>query len=141
MTSFFEHQRSSFKRNYLRTLIALASSDGHLDEEEKKLIHTIGIRRGLKEWQVNELLEETVMREVFIPEGIGNRMNLLYDVMQMVYADGKVTESEVEFITRMVEALKFDASMVKDLLNLFESRTPSGTEWNEFIESVSTLSH
>jgi len=45
MTSFFEHQRSSFKRNYLRNLIVLASADGSLEVEEKELITRIGLRR------------------------------------------------------------------------------------------------
>jgi uncharacterized membrane protein YebE (DUF533 family) len=136
MTSFFEHQRTSYKRNYLRNLIALASSDGHLDWEEKMLIQNIGLRRGLKEWQVNELLEETTRHEFFIPDSVSNRMNLLYDVMQIVYADGKVTKSEIAFVTNIIYALKLDQEVVQELLDLFETHTPTVIEWNEFMESV-----
>ena len=136
MTSFFEHQRTSYKRNYLRNLIALASSDGSLDWEEKMLIQTIGIRRGLKEWQINELLEETIKHEFFIPDSMNNRMNLLYDVMQIVYADGKVTKSEMSFVTNIIKALQLEHAIVQDLLNLFETHTPTPVEWNDFMESV-----
>jgi uncharacterized tellurite resistance protein B-like protein len=135
MTSFFEHQRASYKRNYLRNLIALASSDGNLDWEEKMLIQTIGLRRGLKEWQINELLEETTRHEFFIPDSVGNRMNLLYDVMQIVYADGKVTKSEINFVTNVISALQLEPTVVQDLFNLFETHTPSVIEWNDFMES------
>jgi uncharacterized tellurite resistance protein B-like protein len=136
MTSFFEHQRTSFKRNYLRNLIALASSDGNLDPEERMLIQTIGQRRGLKEWQVAELLDEKARHEFFIPDTLGNRMNLLYDVMQIVYADGKVTPNEVLFVTNIINALELEPEVVQELINMFDSRTPSHTEWNDFIESV-----
>jgi uncharacterized tellurite resistance protein B-like protein len=136
MTSFFEHQRTSFKRNYIRNLIALASSDGDLDQEETILIQIIGQRRGLKEWQIAELLQEKQKHEFFVPDTIGNRMNLLYDLMQIVYADGKVTKHEITFVSNIIKALKLENETVQDLLDLFESNTPSPSEWNEFMESV-----
>lgn len=136
MTSFFEHQRTSFKRNYLRNLIALASADGNLDWEERQLIQTIGQRRGLKEWQIAELLEEKSSHRFFIPDTVGNRMNLLYDIMQIVYADGKVTKSEITFVSNVINALQLEPSVVQELLDLFETRSPSPSEWNDFIETV-----
>jgi uncharacterized tellurite resistance protein B-like protein len=139
MTSFFEHQRTSFKKNYMRNLIALASSDGHLDTEERNLIQIIGQRRGLKEWQIGELLDEKGKHEFFIPDTVGNRMNLLYDVMQIVYADGKVTSNEITFVTNIINALQLEAEVVQDLLDLFETQTPSPSEWNDFIEGVAEI--
>jgi uncharacterized tellurite resistance protein B-like protein len=136
MTSFFEHQRYSYKRNYLRNLIALASSDGNLDWEEKMLIRTIGLRRDLKDWQINELLDDTTKHEFFIPDSVSNRMNLLYDVMQIVYADGKVTKSEIAFVTNIINALQLEPAVVEELLSLFETHTPTVVEWNDFMETM-----
>jgi tellurite resistance protein len=136
MTSFFEHQRTSYKRNYLRNLIALACSDGELDSDEKALILSIGLRRGLKEWQINELLEDTSTHEFFVPDGVANRMNLLYDVMQIVYADGRVTGSEIAFVTNIIKALNLEIEVVEELLDLFRTTTPNHFQWNEFIETV-----
>jgi uncharacterized tellurite resistance protein B-like protein len=136
MTSFFEHQRTSYKRNYIRILIALASSDGNLDWEETMLIQSIGQRRGLKEWQIAELLREETKHEFFIPDTAGNRMNLLYDIMQIVYADGKVTKGEVAFVKNVIKALNLEQDIVEELLNLFEIHNPSPSQWNDFIETV-----
>ena len=136
MTSFFEHQRLSYKKNYLRTLTSLASIDGSLDSEEKDMIVNIGMRRGLKEWQVREILDDTETYEVFIPDTMGNRMNLLYDVMQIVYADGRVSRSEVTFVKNIINALELESEIVQDLMNLFETHTPTIPEWNDFIENV-----
>lgn len=136
MTSFFEHQRASFKRNYIRNLIALASTDGELDIEERNLIMTIGLRRGLKEWQINELLEDTTKHVFFVPDSLGNRMNLLYDIMQIVYADGVVTQSEISFVKNILKSLDLDEEIMVDILNLFDNGTPTIPEWNDFMESV-----
>lgn len=139
MTSFFEHQRTRYKRSYMRNLIALASSDGSLDDDEVRLLYTIGARRGLKEWQISELLGESERHPFFMPESVANRMNLLYDVMQIVYADGKVSESEFVFIKNVIAALKLDESIVNELIILFEHRTPSTQEWNDFVENVVSI--
>lgn len=137
MTTFFEHQRTSYKRNYLRNLICLASTDGTLDEEERQLILKIGIKRGLKEWQVNELFESPeACGEVFMPESISNRMNMLYDLMQIIYADSLVNEREVDFMVSIVEAFKLHPEIVDQLMQLFRNSTPSPLEWKEFVEFV-----
>src|SRR5688572_11951671 len=137
MTTFFEHQRTSYKRNYLRNLINLASADGFLDEEEKQLIIKIGLKRGLKEWQINELIEETdTLREVFLPESMSNRMNMLYDLMQIIYADNEVTQREIDFMTSITQSFQLPGEMVDHLIRLFEHGTPSPEEWKEFVGSI-----
>jgi hypothetical protein len=134
MTTFFEHQRASYKRNYLRNLIALASSDGHLDEKEKALIHKIGLKRGLKMWQIEELLHDSSTYEVFLPESLPNRMNLLYDIMQIIYADGEVSEEEMRFTENILHAFGLPVVLVSHLLELFRSDVPSQEEWLTFVE-------
>lgn len=139
MTTFFEHQRSSYKRNYLRNLIALASADGMLDDEEKALIVKIGLKRGLKEWQVNQLIEEYGIskHEVFLPESIHNRMNMLYDLMQIIYADKKVSQREVEFMVDIVQEFQLSSEIVIHLIKLFENGVPTSDEWKDFVHFVS----
>ena len=136
MTTFFEHQRTSYKRNYLRNLICLASSDGQLDDEEKSLIQKIGTKRGLKEWQINELIENPGNCDIFLPESINNRMNMLYDLMQIIYADSLVNDREIEFITSIVDAFKLHPEIVAQLMKLFQNNAPSPSEWKEFVEFV-----
>lgn len=140
MTTFFEHQKSSFKKSYLRNLISLASADGFLDDDEKILIYRIGKTRGLKEWQINELLAEDYTHfDVFIPEGVGNRMNLLYDIMQMIYADGTVNNNEVEFIIGIVKQFKLRPEIVHHLIDMFQYGSPSPKDWKEFVEYINEV--
>jgi uncharacterized tellurite resistance protein B-like protein len=140
MTTFFEHQKSSFKKSYLRNLISIASSDGLLDDDEKILVYKIGKARGLKEWQINELLEEdNSQHEIFIPESVSNRMNLLFDIMQMIYADGTVTSNEVEYIQGLVTRFNLRSEIVHHLIDLFQYGTPSTKDWNEFVQYINEV--
>jgi uncharacterized tellurite resistance protein B-like protein len=137
MTSFFEHQRTSYKRNYIKNLIVMASSDGKLDLDERALIIRIGQKRGLKTWQVEELLNDRSEQTVFLPESIHNRMNMLYDLMQVIHADNQVTEKEVEFMVSLVEAFQLKPEIVVQLMLMFENNTPSADEWLNFTDFVS----
>ena len=133
MTTFFEHQRSSYKRNYMRNLICLASLDGKLDEEERSLIQKIGVKRGLKVWQVSELVESPGNCEMFLPESMNNRMDLVYDLMQIVHIDNEVTEYETEFMMTIIEALHLQPEIVNQLMAMFQEGVPSVEEWKEFV--------
>lgn len=136
MTSFFEHQRISFKRQYLRNLILLASADGHLDDAEREALLIIGRKRGLKDWQVEELLLDQKPFEVFIPESFTNRMNLLYDFMHIVYADGKVDENEILFVQETLAAFNLSPGLWDELMQLFFHGAPSAPVWREFTDSL-----
>jgi len=138
MTSFFEHQRTSYKRNYLRNLIALASSDGQLGPEEQEMIMSIGHKRGLKTWQIEALIIDPTAHEVFLPETIGNRMNMLFDLMQIIYADHNVDRKEMEFLANIVEAFQLHPEVAGQLTRLFEKGTPTTDEWRAFVDTIST---
>jgi len=136
MTSFFEHQRTSFKRNYLKNLILLAATDGHMDDNELKLLYKIGKRRGLKEWQVIGVLADNSPHEFFIPDSISSRMNLLYDFMEIVYADGHVNEREMYFINKTITAFNLPSKVSSELIIMFSKGTPSITEWSNFSNAI-----
>ena len=136
MSRFFEHQKSSFKRNYLRNLIMLASADGDLKEEERDLIHKIGIRRGLKRWQIEELFLENRATDLFLPESIANRMNMLYDLMEMMYVDRQASEGEIAVVAQLLEAFQLEPSLLNSLLHLFRHGTPEPLDWRDFVDEV-----
>jgi uncharacterized membrane protein YebE (DUF533 family) len=140
MTSFFEHQKSSFKRNYLRNLIVLAAADGSLGVDEKGLITKIGLRRGLKAWQIQELFETTGHHEVFLPESMANRMNMLYDLMELVYVDRQANENEIIYIKNLLSAFQLQAQVMHELTLLFKDGAPSSLDWRDFVDSVCSVS-
>lgn len=136
MTTFFEHQKSSFKRNYLKNLIVLASADGSLGEDEKLLITRIGLRRGLKGWQIEELFSNCSDHETFLPESMANRMNMLYDLMELVYVDRQATSNEINYIKNLLEVFHMKPEVMDDLTSLFKNGTPSRMDWMDFVDDT-----
>ncbi len=136
MSSFFELQSAGFRRNYMKTLITLAFSDGFLDNRERDLLFMIGKKRGLSVWQVEDLIKERGEHPVFLPKSAVNKMRLLYDLLQIIYADGIVQENEKLYLDRVVLAFGFPPNLTYNLLNLFRSGIPSKEEWREFMNQL-----
>jgi uncharacterized tellurite resistance protein B-like protein len=114
----------------------LASADGHLDETEKQVLYEIGAQRKLKNWQIDELLVDETQFEVFIPDSFLNKMNLLFDLMRLIYADGVVEAQEIAYIKHILSAFNLPPNVIAELLIMFKDGTPSTEVWREFIETL-----
>lgn len=132
MMGFFEHQYLSYKKNHIKNLLALAKSDGHMHPKEEALLYKIGIRYGLKERQIKQLIVSEEKFEFNIPDNHNDRMNLLYDLILMVYADDVIDPHEVEFCETAVHNFGMNKELVSWLLKEFDRGTPPPPdEWEE----------
>ncbi|HMG93824.1 MAG TPA: hypothetical protein VK589_27385 [Chryseolinea sp.] len=140
MTTFFEHQKSSSKRNYPKNLIVLASADGALGEDERSLITRIGLRRGLKAWQIEELFSDVEDHTTFLPESMANRMNMLHDLMELVYVDRQANANEIQYIKNLLDVFQLRSELMDDLVDLFKNGPPSRMDWMDFVDNTCRIS-
>lgn len=132
MLGFFEHQYLSYKKNHIKNLLALAKVDGQVHPKEEALLYKIGKKYGLKDRQVKELLQNDEKYKLNVPDNHNDKMNLLYDLVLMVYADDVVDKHEIEFCEEAVKQFGMKKGLVKWLLEEFERGTPPPPdEWEE----------
>ncbi len=133
MNGFFENQYLSYKKNHIKNLLALAKADGFVHEKEQTMLFKIGKRYGLKDRQVQELIASDEKFTVNVPDNFHDQMNVLYDLMLMVWADGVVEKKEIEFCESLVKKFGLKKEVVKWLLQeVFEKGTPPlPDEWEE----------
>jgi uncharacterized tellurite resistance protein B-like protein len=132
MIGFFEHQYLSYKKNHIKNLLALAKADGEMHPKEEALLFKIARRYGLKDRQVNALMEGTEKFAVRVPDNHNDKMNLLYDLILMVYADDVVDKHEIAFCEEAVELFGMKKELVGWLLKEFDRGTPPPPdEWDE----------
>lgn len=138
MLGFFEHQYLSYKKDHIKNLLALAKADGHVHEKEQKMLFKIGKRYGLKDRQIQTLMDSDEKFEVNVPNNHHDKMNLLYDLMLMVYADGVVEKKEIAFCEDVVKKFGMKKEVVKWLLDqVFDKGTPPPPdEWDELKEEA-----
>ncbi|HEY5825011.1 MAG TPA: hypothetical protein VIT44_11625 [Cyclobacteriaceae bacterium] len=138
MKGFFEHQYLSYKKNHIKNLLALAKADGFMHEKEEKMLYRIGKRYGLKDRQIKELVDSKEKFQVNVPDNHNDKMNVLYDLMLMVYADEVVEKGEVAFVEDVVKKFGMKKDVVKWLLNeVFDKGTPPREDdWSELKEEA-----
>jgi uncharacterized membrane protein YebE (DUF533 family) len=133
MIGFFEHQYLSYKKNHIKDLLALSKADGHMHEKELEMLYKIGNRYGLKDRQIATLVESNEPFEINVPDNFHDKMNVLYDLVLMVYADGVVEQREIDFCHDVVRKFGMKPEMVEWLIgDVFSLGTPPPPdEWAE----------
>lgn len=88
------------KRHFFN-LYCLALSDGYLDFTELQTLYDIGVERGITPEQINQLVL-TANIAPKAPETIDEKVECLYDLTRMAWADGKIAQEEREVIKKCV---------------------------------------
>lgn len=137
MIGFYEHQYLSYKKNHIKNLLALAKADGKVHEKEEKVLYKIGKRYGLKDRQIKEMIESKGTYEINVPDNHNDKMDVLYDLMQMVYADGVVEKKEVAFCENVAKRFGFKKGIVKWMMeDIFDKGLPNFRDWSELKEEA-----
>ncbi|MCX8491729.1 MAG: hypothetical protein ORN54_11740 [Cyclobacteriaceae bacterium] len=136
MIGFFENQYLSYKKDHIKNLLALAKADGHVHEKEEAVIYKIGKRYGLKEKQVKAILDSNEKFKINVPDNHHDKMNVLYDLMLIVFADGVVEKEEVAFCEDIAKQFSLKKEVVKWFLTeVFDKgKAPAPDEWDELRE-------
>jgi uncharacterized membrane protein YebE (DUF533 family) len=133
MIGFFEHQYLSYKKDHIKNLLALSRADGHLHKKEVEVLYEIGRRYGLKDRQIKALIDSKEKYEVNVPDNFHDKMNILYDMVLMVHADGVVEKKEIEFCEDVVKKFGMKKAVVRWIISeVFPLGTPPpADEWAE----------
>jgi hypothetical protein len=118
LTSFFETKKAREEKAHLRNLITLANSDGELSNTEIEVIYQIGLARGLKDFEIADLIHEnTVQTEVELPANDQERFDQIFEIVQVMLADGKVTDEEIDFCISYAEKIGFSKAFAGVVVN------------------------
>ncbi len=102
-------------KDQLNILVQLAASDGMIADKELRLIRTIAEANNMSNEDVEELVKN--------PEPIANleylsqnqKFEFLYNIIQLMKADGQVFKSEIVFCEDMAERLGYNRKVVAEL--------------------------
>src|SRR5690554_5477658 len=108
MLTLFESKKVRTEKAHMRNLIALAKADGRLSKSEVELILKFGEARGLDNMEVSSLIEETYSnRDVKVPATDTERFEQIFELVQIMLADNKVEDEEVDFCIEIAEKSGF----------------------------------
>ncbi|MHC2990930.1 hypothetical protein OB13_04780 [Pontibacter sp. HJ8] len=112
MFGFFESEEIKKLKSHITNLGALAKVDGHLDPSEMNFIISIGQKHGMKAQDVRGLISNMDRVKTQLPTNDSERFDQIYDLVEMMLADGIVDENEMEFCINMAARLGFRKAIV-----------------------------
>ena len=140
MFGFFENEQAKKIKSHLLNLAALAKADGHIDAREMAFITAVGKKNGISSADVQALISGAKGGSTDLPTNDAERFDQIYDLVDMMLADGVVDETEMDFCIMMAEKLGFRKAIVGVLVRKIsqgvkdgQSRERIHDESNEFL--------
>ncbi|RZK36836.1 MAG: TerB family tellurite resistance protein [Hymenobacter sp.] len=112
MFGFFENEQAKKIKGHLCNLASLAKADGHIDDREMNFIITVGKKNGMSAPSVRKLVSGQTNCDSDIPTNDSERFDQIFDLVDMMLADGVVDETEMDFCIMMAEKLGFRKAIV-----------------------------
>ena len=101
------------KSHFLR-LYQIALSDENFNHMEMQLLYDFAEERGISKTDLDSILTGSI-GEVTIPATLEERIEYLYDFAQMIWADEKITEDEMNAFKKYCKKFEFLDENVDEL--------------------------
>ena len=126
MFGFFENEQTKKLKSHIMNLVALAKADGHIDEREMSFIVQVGKKNGMRAEEVRSIVGNASSINLVIPDNDSERFDQIFDLVDMMLADGIVDDTEMEFCIDMAEKLGFRKEVVGVLVRKISQGVKDG---------------
>ena len=126
MFGFFENEQAKKIKSHLLNLAALAKADGHIDAREMNFILAVGKKNGISTSEVQALVSGSKGGNSDLPTTDSDRFDQIFDLVDMMLADGIVDENEMDFCIMMAEKLGFRKAIVGVLVRKISQGVKDG---------------
>ncbi|TDP02275.1 hypothetical protein [Flavobacterium sp. 245] len=102
------------KSHFLR-LYQMAMADDQFDVLELQMLYHFADERGIAKEELDKLFLNPVNIEFIVPEALTTKIEYLYDLARIIWADGKVTDDELNMLKKYCRKFDFVEENINDL--------------------------
>jgi uncharacterized membrane protein YebE (DUF533 family) len=117
-TDFITNHGKRISRDHFIHLVQVAGSDGKIDETELELLHKEGKRFGLTDPEIDTLVNSEAHHHYQPPYSLKDKFNELFNIAEMILADGIIEEGEKMMIKRYAISAGLDDKTIEKLIPL-----------------------
>ncbi|MBO0321556.1 hypothetical protein J0X14_04535 [Muricauda sp. CAU 1633] len=127
---------AELKSHFLR-LYQIALSDDNFDVLEMQMLYEFAKDRGVSKEQLNNLLLSPTNQSA-IPETQEKRVEYLYDLAVMIWADGKVTEDEYNTLKKYCKKFEFLEDNIVQIVDFLLESAKNKKGKEEILKNLNT---
>ncbi|AZA55796.1 hypothetical protein EG349_13435 [Chryseobacterium shandongense] len=125
----------NLKAHFLR-LYQMAICDDDFSPLELKMLYKTAEERGISSKKLDEILLNPINSKSLIPETIEEKVEYLFDLTVMIWADGVVTENELSALNKYVALFGFVEENVKDIADYFIEAVKQGKTKQDILNDL-----
>ncbi len=129
------------KRNedHFAAMVRVAMSDAIITEDEKKFLDRTARNLDISEEDYKAILKDYSSHKVNPPISYDNRLERLFDLGRMVYADHELGDKQVVMLERLAVGLGFTTNNVKYIVDKALSLVEGGVDLDTFKEEIKLM--
>lgn len=127
-----DHGRRINKESFIH-LVQIAQADGKVDEKEMNLLHRFGRRFSLTDPEVDAIIKAESSHLYAPPVELEKRFGHLYNAVQIMMADGNISEEEKKIFRRLAIAASFSDEAIPLLLDLLTKGIKEGADEEDLL--------
>ncbi len=125
---------TELKSHFLR-LYQIAFTDDNFDVLELQMLYKFAEERGISKDQLNDILLHP-SQDSIIPKLLEGKIEYLYDLALMIWADGIVTDDEVNTLRKYCLKFDFEEENVKDICEFLLENAKANIPLKELISKM-----
>jgi len=115
-TDFIANNGKKVRKDHFLHLVQVAEIDGKLTESELEVLHKEGIKFGLTDPEIDQLIDKEKDFHYVAPYSLKDKFDELYNIALIILADNDVSEGERLFIRRYAISAGFDYNIIDSLV-------------------------
>ena len=140
--SFSDLFSSGFtKRNqdHFAALVHIAMDDGIMTDDEKAFLDRLAQHLAISKETYAGILKDYKSHPINPPVSLERRIERLYDISHMVYADHIKDENQVHLMTKIAIGLGFETNRVSEVVNTSLKLVSDKVGFETFRKEINTL--
>ena len=131
MIDIYENLKSHFLRLY-----SMAFTDDNFHPLELKMLYSFAEERGVPKEKLDELLLNPIEASAKVPENLDDKITYLYQLSEMIWADGKVDENERNTLIKYIKLFRFKEENVNELSEYLLSAVEKGVSLDNVLKEL-----
>ena len=99
-------------------MFMLASSDGRIDEGERKMLLDMGQRCGLSGTDMSQIINNPASVDMAAPKNLEEGLKQLIELVDLMICDNEISEKEYNYLLKILPELHVPPNASEQVLNM-----------------------
>lgn len=136
IADFFDSGFQKRNQDHFAAIVRVAMSDGVVTDDEKAFLDRLARKLDISEEDYKEILKNYNSHPINPPSNYDRRLERLYDLARMVYADHELGERQTKMLERLCVGLGFSTANVNYVVDKALKLVHAGVDEDNFIDEI-----